>query len=228
MRFLSRGAVGALLLVFASARAEAHLMPKQQATLNVRDSAVFAALSIPVSSLRGWDRNSDGRMSPDEFTAQYTQLVAQLSAGIDISTASDRGRRDLVLPSVELDESDPLSAVGATHLLVLVRQSFSSVPQHVRLQLTLFGTAPDEHEFIVKATANGAPEVAVLRATAATHEFFAPLHVRFRAYVVSLVERGQRAAWLLVTGLTLVAGTAWKFRMRRQPTVLSVPVPEPG
>lgn len=208
---MNRVARAAMALVAASvcvaAPARAHLMPKQQATINVRDSAAFGAFSIPVSALRGWDDNRDGRMSTAEFVAHRTTIDAQLDAGIHIASARDAGTRALLLPTVELDEGDSLAVHGGTHLLVLVRQSFAAVPSTIQLGLTLFGEAADEQQFIIKATVpGGAPEVAILTRGAQSHEFFAPLP-RVVVAMASLAESRVVGGVLLLTVLGACAKT---------------------
>ncbi len=202
---MNRAAHAAMALVAASmcvaAPARAHLMPKQQATLNVRDSAAFGAFSIPVSALRNWDDNHDGRMSTAEFVAHRTTIDAQLDAGIRISSARDAGTRALLLPSVEFDEADSLAVHGGTHLLVLVRQSFAAVPATLQLGLTLFGVAADEQQFIIKATKpGGAPEVAIIARSGVSHEFFAP-PPRVVVAMASLAEHRVVGGVVLLTVL---------------------------
>ena len=206
-------------LALVSQPAHAHLMPKQQGTINLRDSAAFAAFSIPVSALRGWDRNVDGRMSPAELLAHRTGILAQLDAGITIASVGDAGRRDLLLPSVELEESDTPAAAGGTHLLVLVRQTFRTAPHRVQLQLSLFGTAPDEREFIITARDHGAPEVAVLRVDGATHVFFAPVRLRLPSWRGLLMPRvsGSSTAFAACVIVALVAAARGLLRRRRSP-----------
>jgi hypothetical protein len=154
--------------------AYAHLMPQQQGTLNVRDSAVFCVFSIPVSALSGWDLDGDGRMSLTEFTAARAVVTKQIDAGISLHAGRSDGVRAFLQASLDLEESTS-PAGGATHLIVLLRQSFATVPKDVRLTMTLFGGAPDEQAFLIKATRGGSPEVGVLDASRPARIFFSQL-----------------------------------------------------
>ncbi|MES3035430.1 MAG: hypothetical protein V4813_15630 [Gemmatimonadota bacterium] len=176
--------VGAFLL--AAPSAQAHMMPQQTVTLNVRGSAAFVALSIPVSALRDWDRNGDGRMTRQELAASQAAVRRQLDAGIVVRAGRDAGRRDLILPNVELDEGDSLAVRGGTHLLVLVRQSFTAAPVDVTLRLSLFGANAAERRFIVKATATGMPEVAILTPNDSSHAFFRPIPALVARWIAAL------------------------------------------
>ena len=175
MRRAHRVIVVAAAMLLHAMPARAHLMPAQQGTLNVRDNAVFAALSIPVSALQHWDMNADGRMSQPELDARRGEILRQLDAGITISSDGVSGRRELLLPSVAIEEGDSLASRGGTHLLVLVRQAFDAAPGTVQLRLSLFGRSAAEREFLVKALHRGSdPEVAILTPGDTTHDYFAP------------------------------------------------------
>lgn len=154
--------------------AHAHLMPRQQGTVNVRDSAVFCVFSIPVSALTGWDQNADGRMHATELDRARATIMRQITAGITLESGGDTGQRDFVQASLDLEEGDSSAFKGATHLIVLLRQSFVTVPRDVRLAMTLFGAAPDEKAFLIKGTQGGAPEVGILDASRPARLFFRP------------------------------------------------------
>ena len=204
----------ALLLLHAPA-ANAHLMPRQRATVNIHGSAAFGAFSIPVSALRGWDDNADRRLSNAEFTAHYNTIVAQLNAGLTIASDGNWGRRDLLQPSADRDETDALAASGATHVLVLVQQTFARPLIALKVETTLFGTGPDEHQIIITAKRDGVTEVAVLEQRRAAHEFFAP---SWRAIVQTLSLGAPQPitaamlAVLAVLGALMITTTHKRYR----------------
>lgn len=175
MRAPMKAAVLSAAMSLLSTSAHAHMMPAQTITLNVRGAAVYGALSIPASALTGWDDDRDGRMSAAELHRHRDGILRQLDAGIAIANGGEAGRRDLLQPSVELDERD--TRASGTHLLVLVKQSFAAVPTTVRFRIALFGRGNDEQRFIVRASGAGAPEVAIVTSTDASHEFFASMPV---------------------------------------------------
>jgi hypothetical protein len=186
-----------LATVLLTTPAHAHLMPAQQGTINVKDSAVFGVFSIPVTALHHWDDDHNGRMSDGELAAHYDDVVRQLTSGIQVRAGDDPGVRALLVPSLDVDRSAAPVPTGASHLIVLMRQSFTRIPQQVEVGLTLFGSGADEREFLVKGTVNGtAPEVAILRRGTVAHRFFAPA-IGFR-------RMPQRPGMPLLAGLAIV------------------------
>jgi len=180
----------AMLLTTTSAHA--HMMPAQTITLNVRGAAVFGAFSIPVSALTGWDDDRNGRMTVPELARHLVAIRRQLDAGIVIGSGTATGRRDLLQPSVELDERDAAATGGGTHLLVLVKQTFVAAPSSLLFRTTLFGRATEERRFIVRASGAGAPEVAIVTAADDSHEFYGSTRqviARFFAPLRTLIER---------------------------------------
>lgn len=202
------GIVAALLSVIAARPAHAHLLPPQHCTLNVRDSAVFGAFSIPVSAFTGWDDDHDGRMSDAELAAHRASVLARLDAGIVITSGGAPGRRDLLLPSIEQSDAAGGERVAGTHLLVLVRQSFTAVPAQVTLRMAIFGTAETERAYLVRATNHGPPEVGNFSAASPSREFFQPTS--------SLVSRDRLMPLAPLSAiLILCVGAAWRAPRRR-------------
>jgi hypothetical protein len=166
--------VAVLAALACGTPAYAHLMPQQHGTLNVRDNAVFCVFSVPVSALSGWDLDADGRMHATELERARASVMREITAGITLDAGGDAGQRDFIQASLDLEEGISPTG-GATHLIVLLRQSFVAVPKDVRLTMTLFGAAPEEKAFLIKATQGGPPEVAVLDASRPARIFFRQL-----------------------------------------------------
>ena len=212
IRRLQRACAVGVALCVAAGVAHAHLLPPQHVTLNVQDSAVFGAFSIPVSAFSGWDDDRDGRLSDAEFLAHRERLLAALDAGIGITSDGAPGRRDLLLPSIDGSAAHSANNESGTHLLVLVRQSFAFVPASVTLRLSLFGTRADESEYLIRATNHGAPEVATLRAGMTDRTFFQPPFTG-TAVVRALRQYGS-AAGTTFTGV--IVGAAGLLVLRRR------------
>lgn len=100
-------------------------------------------------------------------------MTAQLGFGVTITVARDAGCRDLLAPSIEQDENDPLASRGATHLLVLVKRTFAIPPTTLRFATTLFGSASDERTFIIRMIRTGVAEVVNVDPARAEQVFFA-------------------------------------------------------
>jgi hypothetical protein len=207
-----RTCAAVLVALAAAPPAHAHLMPRQQGTVNVRDSAAFCVFSIPVSALSGWDRNADRRMSMHEFTLVRESIMRQLDAGITLHAGGDDGRRDFLQASLDLEDTNSIASDGATHLIVLLRQTFGSVPRDVRLGITLFGAAADERTFLIKATRGGAPEVAILDPSDPVGLFF-PAHA---AVMDATRWIGAQLPGVTLLGVLATAGMVPLLLMRRR------------
>lgn len=70
--------------------------------------------------------------------------------------------------------------------VLLVRQSFTAAPEDVTLRLSLFGARAAERKFIVRATASGAPEVAILTPNETSHAFFRPFPALVARWMAAL------------------------------------------
>ena len=165
-------AVVAIVLTTWAAPLQAHLMPAQSGTLNVRDRAVFGALSIPVSALVGFDDDGNGRLSTLELQRHQVALQQHVSSRLQLRNGADPGTRDFLQLSVELVENDPASAGGGTHLLVLVKQTFATTPTQLAIHTDLFGSRGGEQQLAIKAMHDSIAEMAVLRARRPDHQFF--------------------------------------------------------
>jgi hydrogenase/urease accessory protein HupE len=190
----------------------AHMMPAQQGTLNILDNAVFAALSLPCSALHDVDDNHDGRLSQDELRVHASEIQAQLARGMHFFDGDLAGRLDLVMPMVEPDERDSTSMAGSTHLLVLLKSTFTHAPTALRLETTLFGAAANEQQLTLKATRGADSEAAILTPRNNGHAFFrAPWQV-VRDYVVIGVEHILLGTDHLLFLLTIiVAAAGWRY-----------------
>lgn len=187
-------------------------MPAQSGTLNVRDRAVFGALSIPVSALTGFDDDGNGRLSTIELQRHQRALQAQVSSRLQIHNGSEPGTREFLQLAVELVEDDPASAGGGTHLLVLVKQSFSVVPLHLRISTDLFGARGAEQQLAVKAMHDGVAEMVVLRARYPDHEFFQPPMRVVAQYTALGIEHILTGFDHVLFVLTIIAAAAgWRY-----------------
>jgi len=199
-------------LATSAAPLHAHLMPAQSGTLNVRNRAVFGALSIPVSTLTGFDDDGNGRLSPLELQRHQAALQQQISSRLQLRNGTDPGTREFLQLSVELVENDPASAGGGTHLLLLVKHSFAHVPLQLNIRTDLFGQHGAEQQLSIKAMHDSAAEMAVLRARHPDHQFFQrPLHVaaQYTALGIEHILTGVDHVLFVLTILAAAAG--WRY-----------------
>ena len=203
--------VGIALTTWASPL-YAHLMPAQSGTLNVRDHAVFGALSIPVTALAAFDDDGNGRLSALELQRHQSALQQQVSTRLQLSNGTDPGTRDFLQLSVELVEDDPASAGGGTHVLVLVKQSFANTPTHIAIHTDLFGPRGAEQQLAIKAMHDSIAEMAVLRARHPEHEFFqSPAHVatQYTALGIEHILTGVDHVLFILT--IIIAAAGWRY-----------------
>lgn len=210
----TRAAFGSVLLatMLRTTAAWAHMMPAQQGTLNVIDNAVFAALSVPCSALRGVDDNHDGRLSADEVRAGGAKIQAQLIRGLRFFDGRAPGRVDLVIPIAEPDERDPTSTAGSRHLLVLIKSTFAATPASLRIEIDLFGQTAAEQQITFKATRGADTEAAILSPHSNAHAFFQSPQRVVREYIALGLEHvllGTDHLLFLLTIIVAVAG--WRY-----------------
>ena len=212
MRVCRTLAVAGIALATWAAPLHAHLMPAQSGTLNVRDRAVFGALSIPVSALRGFDDDGNTRLSVRELQRHLVALQAQVSSRLQLTNGTDPGTRDFLQLSVELVENDPASAGGGTHLLVLVKHTFASTPTQLAVRTDLFGPHGAEQQLAIKAMHDSIAEMAVLRARRPDHQFFqrpAQVAAQYIALGIEHILTGVDHVLFVLT--IIVAAAGWRY-----------------
>ena len=199
-------------VMLAASPAWAHLMPAQQGTLNVLGNAVFAALSLPVSVFAGADDDGDGRLSAAELRAHEAMLRTEIARHVHITDGDAAGSLDLVMPMAEPDERDSTSATGSTHVLVLLKVTFRAPPTSLRIATDAFGPLAGERQLTIKATRDGAAEVAILSPVRGEHRFFRAPAAILDEYVAVGVEHILFGADHLLFLLTIVVAAAgWRY-----------------
>jgi len=131
-----------LLAGAAASAAHAHLVVSQRGTLNIVGDGAYMVLSLPVSSLSGFDDDHDGLLSVDELRAHGASIESQIQQGVALE--SDQGRS--ALEGIMLNTAPPDSTPSApsTHLVVLGRFAIDPQAAQLKLALRLFGTRADE------------------------------------------------------------------------------------
>jgi hypothetical protein len=201
-RILTAWMLAVLVLSAVAAKADAHLLPAQAVTLNVRGLAVFAALSIPVTALTGFDDDQDARLSVQELSVHHAPLRAQLERGITLVDGDDAGTLEFFELSIEPDDHVSDTAQRSTHVLVLFKRTFRAEPRDLRLTMRVFGRTENERRYAVRAVQQGRSESAVLSVDRDSHKFFRTSMDRFGVIGGLLLVC---AIALLVTGYGRVA-----------------------
>lgn len=216
MTAILRGLWRLVLLVmalFVAAPAAAHLLPKQNATINLSGHSAFLVVSVPVTALPGVDRNGDGLASLAELTASRASIVARFSNGIGLTADSGAGRQVFawVMPP---QEEDPVA--GSDYVVLLSRYDFPGAVAVLRLDYRLFGTRPDEARQTIKVTRKSADgntvEVAVYSAAQPHHRYFRGPVSRLLDFVGTGIEHIWGGYDHLLFLLTVLAGgRGWRY-----------------
>ena len=163
-----RAALAAPLLTIPGV-AGAHLLPKNTATLRVKDNAAFVVVSVPVSALFGVDSNGDGKLDPAETGAGNAAIQQQFSVKFKLLSGAAIGQPTLTmvsLPDGAMDYSP------SDYLVVMQRVDFDAPPAAITISSDLFGTGDGEDQLALRATSGSLQEEAVLSASSPRHRFF--------------------------------------------------------
>lgn len=94
---------GALILAID---ANAHLMTAQNGILNISGSYAYLAVSVPVSSFKFNDQDSDGLLSEQEIGDQSSSIYSQISEGVVLKQGENKLPGELAMISLNGDDDD--------------------------------------------------------------------------------------------------------------------------
>jgi hydrogenase/urease accessory protein HupE len=159
----------ALFLLVWSSWVYAHLLPKQNATINIVENSAYIVVSVPASSLKGLDDDSNGSLSVQEIQKHTRAIELQVAARLHVSAQGMVGKPVLTMvmaPHTDgtVDDSD--------YIIVMHRVNFPDVPSHPSIATDLFGTKQGEAQMTITATYGKQSEVAMLESTAPSYTFF--------------------------------------------------------
>ena len=209
MKRIRRWLLACLLAGAAVSAAHAHLVVSQRGTLNIVGDGAYMVLSLPVSSLSGFDDNHDGLLSVDELRAHGAGIESQIKQGVALD--SDQGRS--ALEGVMLNTAPPETTPYApsTHLVVLGRFAVPAQATELKLALRLFGTRADEQT----------EQIAVTRGTQSQLITLTPEHpqgVVLPSAWASFAEQIRLGTFHVLSGadhllfLLVVLAAAWNLR----------------
>jgi hydrogenase/urease accessory protein HupE len=223
-----RQAVQATIVLFGwliwATHADAHLMPAQQGSLHVKGPSVLAMVALPVSALSEVDDDGDGRLSDREVQLHLDSIKKQVQAQFRLFNGETIGRLDQLQILAEEDERIPpqsnlaatlVSSPGASHFMMLMKVSFDSPPEDLRLVVDIFGSATQERQLTLKVSRGDNTEAVVLTPWQNQHRFFrSPFHVvvDYTLLGVEHILLGWDHLTFLIT--VLVAATGWRYWWR--------------
>lgn len=188
---------------------QAHLLPKQNATMNIVDNSAFFVVSVPVTALEGVDDDGNGMLTAQEIQKHDQDIKLQFANRFKVTNDGQAGTS--VLSWVMAPDGSG-AEMEADYIVIMHRANFSIVPENPVLITDLFGTNPDEQQITVKATLDGVSEVAILRPDAAAHHFFRGGWSIFTDYIQIGVEHILMGADHLLFLLTILIATAgWRY-----------------
>ena len=199
-----------LLAWLAALPVQAHLLPAQQGTVNVKGDAAYLAVSLPVSALQGFDDDADHRLSLLELQRHHDSLREQVDAAVQLSSPQGPGqtvRLDLMLSPGHEDRPDL-----SEQLLVLKHVRFPASPDTLTLQLTRWGAHPSAQRIAVKASRGDDTEAAELSVDHPVFVFFRTRGQALWDHVLVGAEHVLGGADHLLFLLTIgVVGVGWRY-----------------
>jgi hypothetical protein len=206
---MMRWLMAALWMIVLSGVAQAHLLPKQNATMNIVDKAAFFVVAVPVSALTGVDDDGNGTVSLAEIQTHNRDIQRQFEARFRVSNAGIPGQSVLSWVLSPTSDGPP---TDADYVVVMHRANFTEVPANPVLETDLFGTGPGETQMTVTATLGTTKEVAILQAGASTHTFFRGKLATFVNFTRIGIEHIWSGADHLLFLLTiLIVGGGWRY-----------------
>ncbi len=162
-------ALVAICLFLLPALAQAHLLPKQNATLRIIDKAAFVVVAVPVSALDGVDDDANGKLSLAELERHNADIARQFGARFHVSDNGVKASQALTMVMSPLTDGE---TYDTDYAVVLHRVNFVNAPQNPSIDTDLFGTGRKEGQMRVKASRGETVEIAILEPGATHHVFF--------------------------------------------------------
>ncbi len=197
------------VLLLCSSVASAHLLPKQNATINIVDTTAYVVVAVPVTALSGVDDDSSGTLSLQEIQIHTADIERQFNARLRVGAQGMVGTAALTMilpPHTDGNVAD------SDYVIVMHRVDFPAVPAKPTLETDLFGTRPGEAQMTITVTSGGHSEVAILQASAPGFAFF---RGRWQAYVhylqigIAHILSGLDHLLFLLT--SVIGAASWRY-----------------
>ena len=194
-----------LSLLLISVTAQAHLLPKQNATMKIVDDTANFVVSVPASVLVGVDDNGDGELSAQEIQTHEELIKQQFTSRFTVTNNGTPGTGFMLMVM------PPQTDGGHQHrdyVVILHRVKFNETPRNPVVKTDLFGTRDGEGRMALRATMEDEQEVAVLTPKNSEHEFFKPSKVSSKKTVAEELKQtsGRDDEWLYLLALVPAAG----------------------
>ena len=189
--------------------ASAHLLPAQNATLNLIGKRAYLVVSVAASALKGVDDNGDGLLSGEELDRHKGEIGRQVSARFRVS--SPEGVAKTGFQWVANPQTDMLRPPPTPYVVVLSGVEFAKPPSTVTVQTDLFGQAVSEGQMTLRARSGNQTEIGILNAGSQSHVFFrGPLAILIDFVRVGVEHILTGPDHLLFLLTVVVAGLSWR------------------
>lgn len=195
--------------LLCAAGASGHLLPAQNATMNIVGNSAFFVVSVPVSALSDVDDDHNGALSNFEITRHSQDIANQFAARFRVSDENNPVQRLPGWVSTPQTEGAP---VDQRYVVILMRAMFVRPPMYPTITTDLFGSGTGEGQMTLTATRGTMAEVAILTADAPLHSYFHGGLATFFDFVrvgVQHILTGPDHLLFLLT--VIVAAAGWRY-----------------
>ncbi|WP_417594506.1 HupE/UreJ family protein [Parasphingorhabdus sp.] len=199
----------ALSLLVSAGIAQAHLLPKQNATMKIVDDSANFVISVPVSALVDVDDDRNGLLSAQEIQQHSQDIEQQFTARFTVTNAGKSGKGLMAWVVPPQTDGDPLDS---DYVVILHRVQFDEPPQKPAVETDLFGTGDGEEQMTMRATLGEDQEVAILTVDNGKHQFFRgslAIFVDFVGLGMEHILGGLDHLLFLLT--IIIAGAGWRY-----------------
>ncbi|VWX62082.1 HupE/UreJ family protein [Sphingorhabdus sp. 109] len=196
------------LLLFAGT-AQAHLLPKQNATMKIVDNSANFVVSVPVSALDNVDDDQNGLLSAREIRLHNRDIERQFAERFGVTNSGKSGNVLMTWVVPPQTDGDPLDS---DYVVILHRVQFDEPPHNPLIETDMFGTRDGEAQMTMRATLDDDQEVAILTAASGRHQFFRGPLALFGDFVRLGIEHILGGLDHLLFLLTIIiAGAGWRY-----------------
>ena len=193
--------------------ARAHLLPKQNATMNIVDKVAFFVVSVPVSTLENIDTDGNGLLSVAEIEQHNHAIQQQFYARFRVSINGKQGTKALTWVLPPQTDGTP---VDTDYIVIMHRVNFVEAPKTPAVETDLFGTEPGESQMTMTASRRDegtkVSEVAILDAGAPAHTFFRGGWAIFTGFVrIGMKHILGGVDHLLFLLTIIIAAAGWRY-----------------
>ena len=162
--------MGCLALITTTA--QAHLLPKGNATIRIAKNSAFLVVSVPARALSDVDDDANGIISSVEIDRHKDAIEEQFRTGFALTDGANVETRSLTWITVPHTDGHANSVDGMDYVVVMHRVDFATVPQQPKMAFRLFGSGAQHERLTVKASRGKTTEIAELNAEYPEHSFF--------------------------------------------------------